>query len=279
MFPALLIILVFIYFPIVQNFFYSLYRWSSFSPSKDYVGFTHYARLFKEPIFYQALKNNILYCLFSIVFQVGFGLIFAAILEDKAFRGYQSFFRTVYFMPSVISITVIGLLFQLIYNPNIGLLNKFLIAIGRQNWAHAWLGEKGTAIYSVIAVSQWQYIGYIMLLFLVAIQKIPDSIYESALIDGAGAWQKFWYITVPQVKRTIVLSSILTIIGGFKVFNEIYVMTSGGPGHATEVLASYMYRSGFRNDEMGYASAIASVIFVITFIITLAQLKASDDKE
>ncbi len=276
MFPALFIILIFIYFPIAQNFFFSLYRWSSFSPTKEYVGLAHYMRLFKEPIFYQALTNNVLYCFFSIIFQVGFGLVFAAILEERYFRHYQPFFRTVYFMPSVISITVVGLLFQLIYNPNIGLLNKFLIAIGKQSWAHAWLGEKGTAIYSVIAVSQWQYIGYIMLLFLVAIQKIPDSIYESALIDGASPWQKFWFITVPQVRRTTVLASILTIIGGFKVFNEIYVMTSGGPGHATEVLASYMYRSGFRNDEMGYASAIASVIFVITFIITLVQLKVSD---
>lgn len=143
----------------------------------------------------------------------------------------------------------------------------------------AWIGEKQTAMYAVIAVSQWQSIGYIMLLFLVAIQKIPEGIYESAVIDGANGWQKFWYITVPQVRGTIVLSSILTIIGGFKVFDEVYVMTAGGPGRATEVLASFLYRSGFRNDEMGYASSIATVIFIITFLITLLQLKTTEKQE
>ncbi len=276
MFPALFIILVFIYFPIVENFFFSLFRWSSFSPEKEYIGFAHYVRVFKDPIFYHALKNNVLYCLVSIVFQVGLGLIFAAVLEEKVFRRHQPFLRTIYFMPIIISITVIGLLFQLIYNPSIGLLNKFLEAIGLSNMTHAWLGEKATAMYSVIAVSQWQSIGYIMLLFLVAIQKISGSIYESALIDGANAMQKFRYITIPQVRRTMALATILTVIGGFKVFDEVYVMTSGGPGHATEVLASFMYRSGFRNDEMGYASAIACVIFIITFVITLIQLKVAD---
>ncbi len=278
MFPALAIILVFIYVPIIENFIYSLYSWSSFSPDKLFVGVENYLRLFADPIFYKALSNNALYGIISLVFQVGLGLIFAAILEERAFRKHESFFRSIYFLPSVISITVIGLLFQLIYDPTIGLLNQSLIAVGLEDFTHAWLGEKDTAIYSVIAVSQWQSIGYIMLLFIVSIQKISESIYESALIDGANAIQKFWYITVPQVKGTIVLASILTIIGAFKVFDEVYVMTSGGPGRATEVLASFLYRSGFRNDEMGYASAIATVIFFITFIITLIQLKVSDKK-
>ncbi|AYZ74096.1 sugar ABC transporter permease [Fusobacterium necrophorum] len=279
MLPALVIILIFIYFPILENFVYSLYRWSSFSLKKEFVGLQNYFRLFKDPVFYQALKNNILYCVISIIFQVGIGLIIAAILEEKFFRKYQKFFRCIYFMPSVISITVIGLLFQLIYNPSIGLLNRSLIAVGLENLTHTWLGEKQTAMYAVIAVSQWQSIGYIMLLFLVAIQKIPVGIYESAIIDGANGWQKFWKITVPQVKNTIFLASILTIIGGFKVFDEVYVMTAGGPGRATELLASYLYRSGFRNDEMGYASAIASIIFIITFVITLIQLKINEKEK
>ncbi|MFC4804233.1 carbohydrate ABC transporter permease [Filifactor villosus] len=279
MFPALLIILVFIYYPILENFIYSLYRWSSFSSQKEYIGLENYRRLFQDPVFYQALKNNLLYCIVSIIFQVGLGLVIAAVLEEKGFRRFQPFFRSIYFMPSVISITVIGLLFQLIYHPTIGLLNQSLIAVGLKSLTRAWIGEKQTAMYAVIAVSQWQSIGYIMLLFLVAIQKIPEGIYESAVIDGANGWQKFWYITVPQVRGTIVLSSILTIIGGFKVFDEVYVMTAGGPGRATEVLASFLYRSGFRNDEMGYASSIATVIFIITFLITLLQLKTTEKQE
>ena len=203
----------------------------------------------------------------------------AAILEEKAFRGMQPFFRTVYFLPSVISISVVGLLFQLVYHPSIGLLNQGLRDIGLGGLCHAWLGEKNTAIFAIIATSQWQYMGYIMLLFLVAIQKIPQELYEAAEIDGVNAFQKFRYVTLPQVKDTLVMCVIITLIGGFKVFDEVYVMTAGGPGRSTEVLASYLYRAGFRNDEMGLASAIATTIFVITFTMTLVQLLASKRQE
>lgn len=270
--PALLFVLLFIYYPIVQNFFLSLYRWKAFGEERTWVGLQYYKRIAQDPVFLIALKNNFLYALISIVFQVGLGLVIAAILEETFFRRFQGFFRTVFFMPSVISITVVGLLFQLVYHPSIGLLNNFLKAVGLENLTRAWLGESGSAIFAIVATSQWQYIGYIMLLFLVAIQKIPRGLYESAEIDGAGALQRFFYITVPQVKETIIMTSIITVIGGFKVFDEVYVMTAGGPGRSTEVLATYLYRSGFRNDEMGMASAIASIIFVITFVLTLVQL-------
>lgn len=270
--PALIFLIVFVYYPIIESFILSLYKWKTFSPGKEFVGFEYYRRLFHDPVFWTALKNNALYAVISIIIQVGLGLIFAAILEEKFFRRFQPFFRAVYFMPSVISITVIGLMFQLIYHPSIGLLNQGLRAIGLDSLCHAWLGEKDTAIYAIISVSQWQSIGYIMLLFLVAIQKIPVQLYEAADMEGASAVQKFYYITLPQVKETLVMSIIITLIGGFKVFDEVYVMTAGGPGRSTEVLASYLYRSGFRNDEMGLASATATIIFLITFTMTLIQL-------
>ena len=278
MLPALAFVILFIYYPIIQNFIYSLFRWSSFSEGKVFVGLDYYKRLFADPIFYIALKNNALYAIIPIVFQVGIGMILAAVLEEKIMRRYQTFFRTVYFIPSVISITVVGLLFQLVYNPNIGLLNAFLKIIGFESLAYDWLGQSSTAMFAIIATSQWQYIGYIMLLFLVAIQKIPEELYESAMIDGASAFQKFIHVTVPQIKETILVSSIITVIGAFKVFDEVYVMTAGGPDRSTEVLASYLYRTGFRNDEMGYAATIATLIFLITFVVTLIQLKVSKEK-
>lgn len=279
MLPALIFVILFIYYPMILNFFYSLFRWSSFSEEKIYVGFDYYKRLLSDPIFYIALKNNALYAGISIIFQVGLGMVLAAILEEKVFRRHQTFFRTIFFLPSVISITVVGLLFQLIYNPNIGLLNNFLNSIGLENLSHDWLGQSGTAMIAIIATSQWQYVGYIMLLFIVAIQKIPEELYESAIIDGANSFQKFIFVTVPQIKDTILVTSIITVIGGFKVFDEVYVMTAGGPGRSTEVLASYLYKVGFRNDEMGYAATIATVIFLITFMITLIQLKASQQNK
>lgn len=250
-----------------------MFRWSAFSIEKVYVGFENYKRLFNDPIFFRAVKNNLIYAIVSIVFQVGLGLVLAAILEEKFIRKYQGFFRSIYFMPSVISLTVVGLLWQMVYNPNIGILNALLKGIGLEKFALDWLGSSQTAIYAVVAVSQWQYTGYIMLLFLVAIQKIPSELYEAAMIDGANRVQTFFNVTVPQVKEMILVCCVVTIIGAFKVFDEVYVMTAGGPDRSSEVLATYMYRSAFRNDEMGYAAAIAFVIFIITFILSFLQMK------
>ena len=277
--PALVLMTVFIYYPLVQNFIYSFYRWSAFSSEKVFVALDNYKRLFVDPVFYIAIKNNLLYAFFSVVCQCGIGLVIAATLEEKFLRKYQGFFRTVYFIPAVISMTVIGLLWQLIYNPNIGIVNALLDVLKLGQFAHEWLGDSTTAIYAIILVSQWQYTGYIMLLYLVAMQKIPSELYESARIDGAGPVRCFFSITIPQIKEMIVVCTVITIIGSFKLFDEIYVMTAGGPGRSTEVLATAMYRSGFRNDEMGYAASFAVVLFLVTFAFTLIQLKVSKTSE
>ncbi|MED1467436.1 sugar ABC transporter permease [Bacillus salipaludis] len=273
--PALLLILLFVFLPIVLNLYNSLFRWNSFSSGKTFVGFEYYSRLFKDPVFYIALKNNSLYAVISLVFQVGGGLIIAAILEDKLIRRFQPFFRTVFFIPSVISIAVVGLLWQLIYNPEVGLVNSFLKFkfIGQTEWAHSWLGDSKVAIYAVVAVSQWQYTGYMTMLFLIAMQKIPFEYYEAAMIDGASKIKTFFNITLPQIKEMTIVGMVITVIGAFKVFDEVYIMTFGGPGQSTEVLGTMLYRAAFRNDEMGYASTIGTVIFVITLILSLIQMK------
>lgn len=275
LFPAMLLILLFIYYPIIQNIIYSLFRWSAFSHNKVFIGFSNYKRLFHDPIFYIAIKNNSIYAIISVICQCGIGLILAAILEEKVMRRFQELFRTIYFLPAVISMTVVGLLWQLVYNPNIGIVNALLNLIGLSKFTHVWLGENKTAIYAVIFVSQWQYVGYIMLLYIVAIQKIPEELYESAMIDGANRIKCFFNITIPQIKEMIFVATVITVIGSFKLFDEIYVMTAGGPGRSTEVLASYMYRAAFRNDEMGYAAAFATIIFIVTFLLTWLQFKIS----
>ena len=277
--PAMVLMLLFVYYPLVQNFIYSFYRWSAFSAGKEFVALDNYRRLFCDPVFDIAVRNNLLYALVSVVCQCGIGLVLAAILEEKFLRRYQGFFRTVFFVPAVISMTVIGLLWQLIYNPNIGIVNALLEVLKLGRFAHEWLGDSRTAIYAIILVSQWQYTGYIMLLYLVAMQKIPAELYESARIDGAGPARCFFSITIPQIKEMILVCTVITIIGSFKLFDEIYVMTAGGPGRSTEVLATTMYRAGFRNDEMGYAAAFAVVLFLITFAFTLIQIKVSKTSE
>ncbi|WP_404456454.1 sugar ABC transporter permease [Virgibacillus necropolis] len=273
--PALLVVLVFIFLPIILNFYNSTFRWNAFSTEKVFVGLEYYKTLFTDPVFYTSLKNNVLYAVISLVFQVGGGLIIAAILEEKIVRKFQPFFRTIFFIPSILSLAVVGLLWNMMYQPSIGIINEFIQAIGFQDFSYAWLGEPDTAIYAVIFVSQWQYTGYIAMLFLVAMQKIPRTLYEAAMIDGANRFHTFIHITIPQIKEMILVATTFTTVGAFKVFDEVYIMTSGGPGHATEVLGTMLFNSGFRNDEMGYASAIATIIFIITVILSFLQIKAS----
>lgn len=271
--PAFLVIVCFVFIPIVYNLYNSMFSWSSFDASKTFVGFEYYKRLFTDPVFYTSLKDNSLYAVISLVFQVGLGLVIAGILEDKLIRRFQPFFRTVFFIPSVISLAVIGLVWQLLYNPEIGLVNAFFKFIGHAGWAHDWLGDSKTAMFAVIFVSQWQYTGYMVMLFLIAMQKIPAEYYEAALIDGASKVRTFLSITIPQIREMVLVGTVITVIGAFKVFDEVYVMTDGGPGRSTEVLGTMLYRAAFRNDEMGYASAIGTIIFIITLTLSLLQMK------
>ncbi|MEI1422858.1 sugar ABC transporter permease [Bacillus cabrialesii] len=270
--PAL-VFLLFVYIPIFENVFLSLFQWSSFSPEKTFIGLKNYVELFHDPVFYQALTNNVLYAVISIICQVFGGLILAAVLEDKLVRKWSPFFRTVFFLPVVISMTVIALLFDFIYNPETGLLNQLLQAVGLDQLTRAWLGEDSTAMLSVIFVSQWQSVGYIAMLYIVSIQKIPDELYEAARLDGAGKIQQFFHITVPQTKEMSFVAVVMTLTGAFTVFNEPYILTGGGPGNASEVLSTFLYKSAFTKDMMGYASAIATVVLIITFALSLMQMK------
>lgn len=276
--PALIIMIVFVYQPIVENFRSSLYNWSAFSGQENwrYVGLDNYRRVFGDPIFYTSIKNNIWYAVISVAVQVCFSLGLAALLESTLLSRFSSsFFRTVLFLPSVLAVTIVGITWMLILNPSTGLVNQVLDEIGLGSLKHAWLGEESTAIFSIIGVSQWQWTGYVMILFIVAIQAIPHELYEAARIDGANGLQQFRHITVPGVRETFLVMTTITIIGAFKVFDIVWVMTAGGPNHASEVLGNYLYRVGFRNDEMGYASALAGVMFLITFTLSFVQIRFS----
>ncbi len=275
MLPALLLLACFVFLPIVLNFVYALFRWSSFSTNWKFVGLDNFKRLFSDSVVWSAFRNNVLYAVISLVFQVGGSMVIAAVLEERWIRRLQPMFRTIFFLPSMISLAVVGILWQTIYNPNLGIINPLLEKLGLGVLAMDWLGNTHTAIFAVIAVSQWQYFGYTMVLFLVAMQRVPEELYESAYIDGATPFQRFIHVTVPNIKEILVVNCVTTVIGAFQVFDEVYVMTAGGPGKASEVLGTYLYRTGFRNDEMGYASAIAVLIFLVTFVLSIGQMRLS----
>ncbi len=273
--PSLLFLGIFIYIPLIQNFYNSLFEFSVFSQTKEFVGLKAFKNLFEDQIVTTAFINNIKYAVISVLFQVFFALVLAAILEDKLFRRAAPVLRIIYFVPVMISISVIALLFGFIYNPQIGILNSFLELIGLEGLAKPWLGNSTTSIYAVIAMSQWQSIGFITMLFIVAIQKIPKELYEAADIDGAGKIRKFFSITVPQVKETMFVNLLITVTGSMLVFNEPYILTNGGPGFSSMTLAVHMYQEGFVKDNMGYASAIATLIFILTAIFAVIQIKVS----
>lgn len=272
--PAVAIVLIFVIYPLGANLYFSFFSFRSGSAPLRPVGLTNYVHLLNDPIIVKALWNNTLYALVSIVFQVGLGLVVAAWITQLLGPRLGAVVRSIYFLPAVISITVIALLFTFIYDARNGLLNSLLEAVGLGHLQTAWLANLDTAMGSVIAVSQWQSVGYIMMLYIVSLQQIPQELYEAAALDGAGRVRSFFAVTVPQAKEMIFVAMILTVSGAYTVFNEPYILTRGGPGNETQTLATYMYNQGFFQNQMGYAATIATLIFVITLILSVVQLVA-----
>lgn len=277
--PALILLAVFVYGPAFENIVYSLYSWSSLDPDWTFVGTANYHRLFTNHIFWTSLFNNTAYAVISVLVQVFLALCIASVLQAGIFRsGLTTLFRTSLFLPSILPVTVVGLLWQLIYQPSIGLIDQALFATGLGNLSRVWLGEEQTALYAVILVSQWQWTGYMVALFMVAIAAIPRDLYEALEMEGANRIQQFRFITVPGVRESILILTVITIFGAFKVFDIVWVMTAGGPNHASEVLGTHMYRSAFRDDVVGYSSAVATVIFVITICVGSLQILLQRDE-
>ena len=269
-FPCVLLLGVFVYIPLVANFYYSAFSFSALSPTKTFVGLQNFKTLFSDQVIMTAIVNNIWYCLISVAIQVLLALIIAALLEDKLFSKISTVFRTAYFLPVLISMTVVALLFNFLYDSRIGLINAALKFLGMKN-PPAWTGDPKTAIFSAIIMSQWHSTGYTTMLFIVAIQGISEDLYEAAEIDGANRLQRFWHITVPQVREMMFVTMVTTVTGAFLVFNDVYILTQGGPGNASTTLAVYMYRNAFNLDKMGYASTIAIVMLIICMILAIIQ--------
>lgn len=277
--PTVFLLVTLVFIPVLLNIYYSLFKWAAYSKTMKFVGLEFYEKLSADGNIWNAFANNVKYAAVSILFQAILGLVIAYILNSIASERVAAVTRVIIFVPAVVSITAIGLLWVIIYNPSIGFFNDFLRILGLGGLVRDWLGDGKSAMMSVIMVSQWQYIGEMVMLYTVGLQNIPIELFESAKIDGANAFQIFFKITVPMIKETILMNIMITIIGAFMVFDEVYVMTSGGPGRSTEVLATLLYKTGFRKDNMGYACAIGTLLFIITFIFSIIELKMYNTKE
>ncbi|WP_226037584.1 carbohydrate ABC transporter permease [Aquibacillus saliphilus] len=267
--PAVLIYLVFAILPILQSFYFSLMEWDGFSDMK-YVGLDNFIRLFQEPLFWNSVKNNIYVVLASVLGQVPIAL-FLALLLNRKIKGLK-FFRTIGFLPVVLSTVVISLTWGLIFNSENGLINELLHIIGLGELGQNWLGDTKWSMISVLFVIIWQFVGLYLIIFLAALQNVPEEVLEAAKIDGASEWTTTWKITVPMIWDTIVVAVILCISGSLKTFDLIYVMTHGGPAHSTDVMALYMFNETFSKLQYGYGSAVSVFIFffslALIFVVT-----------
>ena len=278
MLPGVLMVLLFVYIPVLTNIVYSFFRLSSYSAGQTFVGLDNYRRFFTDPVFPIMLKNNILYCVISLIVQVGFGTFLALVLDSTLIKGKaKNFFRNLYYMPALISLTAVGLMFTFIYEPNIGFLNKVLEIFGLEG--HSWLGDSKLAIFSIIAMSQWQFTGYITLLMVVAFQNVSQDYIEAAKIDGAGPIKRALTIMLPLAKEQLLVCTIITVIGAFKLYTEVYATTSGGPGNSSQVLGVFLYQQAFLHDDLGMAAVTGVFIFVVTVALSILQIRITRSGE
>lgn len=280
MLPGCAMVLVFVYIPVIANCVYSFFRLSSYSAGMKFVGLDNYIRFFHNESLGIMLRNNLLYCVISLIVQVGFGTVIALLLESKlAGSRFRNAFRNIYYVPALISLTAVGLMFTFIYEPNLGLLNSAFKALGLTSMTQSWLGDSKIAIYCIIAMSQWQYTGYITLLMVVAFQNVSPDYIEAASIDGAGPVRRAISVVLPLAKEQLLVCSIITVIGAFKLFTEVYSTTAGGPGNSTQVLGLFLYQNAFLHDDLGMAAVTGVFIFVITMVLSVIQLKVSRSGE
>ena len=280
MLPGCAMVLVFVYIPVIANCVYSFFRLSSYSAGMKFVGLDNYIRFFHNESLGIMLRNNLLYCVISLIVQVGFGTVIALLLESKlASSRFRNAFRNIYYIPALISLTAVGLMFTFIYEPNLGLLNSAFKALGLTSMTQSWLGDSKIAIYCIIAMSQWQYTGYITLLMVVAFQNVSPDYIEAASIDGAGPVRRAISVVLPLAKEQLLVCSIISFIGAFKLFTEVYSTTAGGPGNSTQVLGLFLYQNAFLHDDLGMAAVTGVFIFVITMVLSVIQLKVSRSGE
>ena len=264
--PALLLFTVVVCYPVAQAIYRSFFEWDGLS-KPIFTGLQNYLKMLDSDNFHLANKNGFIFAGMITVYQIGLGLFLALILSSRSVRKGR-LFRTSYFMPVVISTVIAGQLWLQIYNPDYGLINRFFEAIGI-SYRQAWLSDDKMAIYAVSFVNAWQYMGVHLVLIYTAIKSIPEHYYEAAVIDGASNVTAHRVITLPLLGETFKFCLVISITGGLRGFNEMYVMTGGGPGTYTNTLTYMMYKQAFMANNFGYGCAIAAVLVAECLLFTV----------
>ena len=270
--PTVILYLVLRIIPILGTFYLSLHNWNLIKLHRPFIGLQNFVKIVKDKFFRIALVNTTVFTVFVVLISVTLALLLALALKKKSKIG--SFYEFAYFLPFVIPMVPVSIIWKWMYDRTYGIINFVLTSLGLK--AVGWLTDPDVALYSIIIMSIWKVLGYYMVLFLVGLRNIPDQYYEAAAVDGAAGWQVFKNITFPLLKRMTLYISVIATIQAFNVFTQVYVMTTGtqgAPAAAVRVLVYEIYQNGFRYFKMGYASAQVVVLFAIVMFISLLQFK------
>lgn len=258
----LLIYIAIVIVPLFTSFYYSFTDWTGFSVDFNMVGLRNYERMFSDPLFKNAIGNTVIWTVAAIVVPTGAGLILALAMHGMGW--FSRLYKSLFYLPICLSLAVIGQVWIWIYQPDWGLINVTLRSLGLEHMTRAWLANPDTALYAVILAWAWQQTALAMVIFLAGLTAVPQEMTEAAQIDGANYWQTVRRIVIPLLAPATVIVIALAVINSLKSFDILYVMTRGGPFHASDNLAMFMYNESFQKYRMGYGSAIAVVLFVIT---------------
>ncbi len=264
--PAVILFIIFMLIPTINVFKMSLYKWGGYSNNKTFVGLNNFKILMEDMNFFRSFQNTILLIICVTIVTMAFALVFAAILSREKIKG-QNFYRIVFYIPNILSVVVISAIFSAIYDPNNGLLNS-IIGIFRGNGKPPilWLGEQKLVIYSLAIAMIWQAIGYYMVMYMASMASVPESLYESANLEGAGRVQQFFSITLPLIWTNVRTTLTFFVISSINLsFLFVKALTGGGPDGATEVFLSYMYKQAYTNSSYGYGMAVGVVVFLFSF--------------
>lgn len=264
--PAVILFIIFMLIPTINVFKMSLYKWGGFSNTKTFVGLNNFKILFQDAKFYRSFQNSILLIVLVTIVTMGLSLLFAAILSREKIKG-QNFFRIVFYIPNILSVVVISAIFSAIYDPNQGLMNSIIsIFRGEGKTPILWLGDQKLVIYSLVIAMVWQAIGYYMVMYMASMSSVPESLYESAGLEGAGRIYQFLHITLPLIWNNIRTTLTFFIISTINLsFLFVKALTGGKPDGASEVFLSYMYGQAYTNSSYGYGMAIGVIVFLFSF--------------
>jgi lactose/L-arabinose transport system permease protein len=267
--PFFILFAVFMLFPFVYSFWISLHNWDGIS-IPTFVGLANYRDLLRDELFWKSLYNTVYILVLNIPLQLGLALALAVVLNSEVVRG-RSTMQLIYFMPIIVSVVVVAIVFSLLYDSYTGLINYFLEWLGLRGIP--WLSSEAWSKLSIVLLITWRWTGYNMVILLAGLQAIPHELYEAGRIDGTNAWKAFRHITLPLIKPVLLFCLIMSIIGLFKIFTEPYILTFGGPNNSSQTMVTYIYNNAFRYSKLGYGSALAYVLFLLVLVASVINLK------